>query len=519
MQRPRRATKKRVRTLARPSRRKKQVRRVVAANSTKQGPTFNLPSNVHPKPQRIRDPLHNLIEFGTDQFEHVMWQVIQSRPFQRLRRIKQLGFSEFVYPGATHSRFAHSVGVFHTARHLMRIIERHMKEGGHRHQYREHQAHVALAAALVHDVGHGMFSHAFEEIGKKLKLPMADHEHVGGLLIRDGELSEAFREMGSGFATDVATVIKRGRPIDLYDAVVSSQFDADRLDYMQRDRLMSGVQNGGIDFTWLMANLEVGKIKTGVDRETVGEIETFVLGPKAYYAAETYVLALFQLYPTIYFHKATRAAEKLFSVLIYRIISLVRDGESARTGLPRNHPIVRFARQPESLDTALALDDSVFWGALPMLSEAADSKIQDCAEQLRYRRLPKCIDIRRHLVAALQLEEARNQERDELVKRLERSIVSIQTNLDRWAERNSADQAPRILTDRATRDPYRRFEESKGPLNQIHIRLGDNKIHDVASCSSVIAALESFSLFRAYVRDEAAARAVDEIVTTELERG
>ena len=114
MQRPRRATKKRVRTLARPSRRKKQVRRVVAANSTKQGPTFNLPSNVHPKPQRIRDPLHNLIEFGTDQFEHVMWQVIQSRPFQRLRRIKQLGFSEFVYPGATHSRFAHSVGVFHT---------------------------------------------------------------------------------------------------------------------------------------------------------------------------------------------------------------------------------------------------------------------------------------------------------------------------------------------------------------------------------------------------------------------
>jgi uncharacterized protein len=221
------------------------------------------------KPQRIRDPLHNLIEFGTSQFDQVLWRIIQTRPFQRLRRVKQLGFSEFVYPGATHTRFAHSIGVFHTARHLMGIIERHIKEGGRRHQYRDHQAHVALAAALVHDLGHGMFSHAFEDIGKKLSLTMAEHEHVSDLLIRNGEVGEVCQELGSGFANDVATVVKRGRPGNLYDAVVSSQFDADRLDYMQRDRLMTGLQNGAIDFTWLMANLEIGAIKTGVDQESV----------------------------------------------------------------------------------------------------------------------------------------------------------------------------------------------------------------------------------------------------------
>ena len=68
------------------------------------------------RPQRIRDPLHNLIEFGADQFEHTLWRVIQTPPFQRLRRIRQLGFSEFVFPGATHTRFAHSIGVFHVAR-------------------------------------------------------------------------------------------------------------------------------------------------------------------------------------------------------------------------------------------------------------------------------------------------------------------------------------------------------------------------------------------------------------------
>ena len=76
--------------------------------------------------QRIQDPVHNLIAFKDDQFENVMWRVIQTRPFQRLRRIKQLGFTDLVYPGATHSRFAHSVGVFHTARQLMRIIKRHL---------------------------------------------------------------------------------------------------------------------------------------------------------------------------------------------------------------------------------------------------------------------------------------------------------------------------------------------------------------------------------------------------------
>lgn len=450
-----------------------------------------------------------------------MWQVIQTQPFQRLRRVKQLGFSELVYPGATHTRFAHSVGVFHTARHLMRIIQRHMTRGGHgHHQYREHQAQVALAAALVHDLGHGMFSHAFEEIGKKLNLPMADHEHVGGLLIRDGEVGEAFREMGSGFATDVATVIKQGRPIDLYGAVVSSQFDADRLDYMQRDRLMSGVENGGIDFTWLMANLEVGRIRTGVDDESIGEFETFVLGPKASYAAETYVLALFQLYPTIYFHKATRAAEKLFTVLMLRIISLAQDEANTKTGLPKSHPIIRFATDPESVDRALALDDTVFWGALPMLAEASDRKIRNCAARIQYRQLPKCVDIRHQLVGAVELDKAANShERADRQKKLDRLIVAIETKLNDWAEKNSKDEAPRILTDRATRDPYKRFEESKGPLNQIHIRLANGQILDVATCSSVIAAVESFSLFRAYASDETAAKIIGDIVEAELKRG
>jgi uncharacterized protein len=107
------------------------------------------------KAQRVRDPLHNLIEFRPTEFENALWDVIQSPAFQRLRRIKQLGLSNLVYPGATHSRFAHSLGTFDIARQLMRIIREHLEKTN---QYRDSRAEQALAAALVHDLGHGPFS-------------------------------------------------------------------------------------------------------------------------------------------------------------------------------------------------------------------------------------------------------------------------------------------------------------------------------------------------------------------------
>ena len=114
-----------------------------------------------PKSQRVRCPIHNLIEFGstTDrsqkQLELELWNVIGTRPFQRLRRIKQLGFSELVFPGATHTRFAHSIGVFHVARQLVSAIRRNVANTN------EREAHVAIAAALLHDVGRGMFSPSY----------------------------------------------------------------------------------------------------------------------------------------------------------------------------------------------------------------------------------------------------------------------------------------------------------------------------------------------------------------------
>lgn len=149
----------------------------------------------------------------------------------------------------------------------------------------------------------------------------------------------------------------------------------------------------------------------------------------------------------------------------------------------------------------ISLDDTVFWGALPMLRDAADLQVRDCSARFINRRLPKCIDIRQQLVTTIAPERPTTaNEREAFRKRLARLCVSIEKRLQDWSSDKST-AIPRILTDRAARDPYKRFQESKGPLNQLLIRGADNRIIDMVDCSPVVAAIEPFDLFRAYVDD------------------
>jgi HD superfamily phosphohydrolase len=188
----------------------------------------------------------------------------------------------------------------------MKVIEKYLPA-------KDARVDQALAAGLVHDLGHGPFSHAFEKIGERFGLKMANHEAVSDILIRDSEVSKELCDIGSGFANDVADMVTGSGSPTIYSAVVSSQFDADRLDYMRRDRLMTGSQHAGIDFEWLIENLEVGEVEHSVADTRLKPVQTFVLGRKAIFAAEAYVLGLFQLYPTVYFHKTTRGAEKIYT--------------------------------------------------------------------------------------------------------------------------------------------------------------------------------------------------------------
>jgi HD superfamily phosphohydrolase len=446
-----------------------------------------------PKQQRIRDPLHDLIEFDVErsQLEDVLWRVIQTRPFQRLRRIKQLGFSDFVYPGATHSRLLHSVGVFHTARRLMKVIEKYIPA-------KEAQMDQALAAALVHDLGHGPFSHAFEKIGERFDLKMANHEAVSEILIRDSEVSKELRVMGSGFANDVADMVRGSGTPTIYSAVVSSQFDADRLDYMRRDRLMTGSQHAGIDFEWLLANLEVGEVEHSVGETRLGAVQTFVLGRKAIFAAEAYVLGLFQLYPTVYFHKATRGAEKIYTELLSRTFVLIRNGSIEKTGLPKAHPLVRFAQTPDDIECALALDDTVIWGGLSLMVGSDDEWISKFAERLRDRKLYKCIDVRAKIAHDKDDDDASSPEADTVCASIRDAIGKC---LEEWSAK-FPDAPPRILIDEVERSPYKELtEDTKGPLNQINIRTEGDHLVDLSMRSNVVAELKTYKAFRVYHAD------------------
>jgi HD superfamily phosphohydrolase len=272
---------------------------------------------------------------------------------------------------------------------------------------------------------------------------------------------------------------------------------------------MTGTHHGAIDFDWLVSNLEVGEVPYGVDEFSLGKIETFVLGPKAVYAAETYVLGLFQLYPTVYFHKATRGAEKLFTELLLRVIGMVQDGKVSKTGLPDGHPLAAFAKDSESVERVLALDDTVVWGALSMMVDAEDRVVVELAQRLRDRKLFKCIDVRERLAGRLGTSAD--------TTALDRACAAVGDRIAAWVSERR-DAGPRVLVDDAVREPYKPLQESKGPLNQIMIKSNKTgELVDVAKMSKVVAAIETFRLFRVYLAsgDTEAQRCIEGAIEAE----
>jgi HD superfamily phosphohydrolase len=354
-----------------------------------------------PRTQRVRDPVHGLIVFrAEDALAQLAWRLIGTPEFQRLRRIKQLGVSEFVFPSATHTRFAHSIGVFQTARTLVRIIEREIAAVNE--QFDQQRADVAVIAALLHDLGHGPFSHTFEGVQRSRGMNKR-HEKWTAEIIRNSEGSVApmlteYWEYGD-FTAAVAQLLEAEDPVDIYHAVVSSSFDADRLDYLRRDRLMTGTGAGAIDFDWLMEQLRVRSVEidaadASVDDEPV-RVPTFCLDHKALPAAEQFLLARFTLHEQVYFHKTTRCIEAMIAKLLRRISDLSANNDTiAQTGLHNDHPLIRFFQhEGATLNNFLNLDDVVVGGAIEAMEKAEDSIVLDLARRLRRRGLYKTLDL------------------------------------------------------------------------------------------------------------------------------
>lgn len=337
------------------------------------------------KTQRIRDPLHGLIVFKRDDVvDQTAWRLLNCREMQRLRRIRQLGFSDLIYPGATHSRLAHSIGVFHTARKLMGLIENQTEKVD------SHRRLVVLLAALLHDVGHGPFSHAFEGAATKAGMTK-DHEDWSADIIQgDSEIHEVLDKVDPKAAGDIARLLREEEPKDIFATVVSSQFDADRLDYLQRDRLMTGVQFGHVDQDWLFDCLRVGKVTVG--SEDPFDAPCLYLSPKGRRVAEEYLEARYRLYAMVYMHKTTRGAEKILEHLLKLFSAEVRSGNITKENFPNSRLFDFFSTNTPDLAMYLKLDDSVIWAELGRMGDELPGEIADLSKRLRDRRLYKCFD-------------------------------------------------------------------------------------------------------------------------------
>ena len=410
--------------------------------------------------QRIRDPVHGLIVFGgkdkhRSETDRIAWMLLNTPEFQRLRRIRQLGFSDLVYPGATHSRFAHSIGVYQTARRLVDVIAR--------EKYDPDRERVALLAALLHDIGHGPFSHAFEAAATAADLSRRHEDWSAEIIQKDTEVNRVLREVDGDLPGEIGTLLKEEDPKDIYAAVVSSQFDADRLDYIQRDRLMAGVEFGHFDSDWLFDCLEVGSITMG--EQTPDEVPCLFLGPKGVQVAEEYLEARYRLYRMVYMHKTTRAAEKMIEALLKIATSELEDAE-----LAKREPVLRYFVS-SSLDSYLALDDASVWAALAIYAECENPRVSRLAGRLRNRDLYKCVDIGMR----------------------DRTNGNLYLRFIRTLKERSAEASEDLLFDDPTVMPYKWYDfDDTSALNKVLVKTrGDmNEPKDIAEESSIVKALQ-----------------------------
>lgn len=337
------------------------------------------------KTQRILDPIHGLIAFRhDDEIDCLAWQLINTPEFQRLRRIRQLGFSEFVFPSATHTRYMHSIGVYHMSRRLLEVIKRHQGT-----KFNHDRAKVARLAALLHDVGHGPFSHTFESVEKKRSREKDHEDRSIQIITGDTKIRKILSEYDKGLPQKIERILK-AEADDIYHSIVSSQFDADRIDYLLRDRYMAGVESGGFDLEWILDCLEIGEV---FDTQENGEsisLPSLYLNHKGIGAAENYILTRFQYYDHIYFHKTTRGAEKLLGMLLLKVSSLIQEGNISETGLDKHHPLcLYFSETDPNINSYLNLDDNLIWSSFWLFHRSSNPSISSLAQRLIDRDLYK----------------------------------------------------------------------------------------------------------------------------------
>jgi uncharacterized protein len=322
--------------------------------------------------QRIyRDPVHNIIPLRDDSAEgRMMIRLIDTPEFQRLRRIKQLGLGLYTYQGAEHSRFTHSLGALHL---MTRILDQ-LRD---RYEIPLADRAAARAAALLHDVGHGPFSHAME------KVLGVHHERLTALAAtsEETELCRALKSFSSELPARVAAIIEGTFKPAALAQLVSSQLDVDRMDYLLRDSLMTGAKYGLYDLEWIINALQIDQ-----------EGDRVYVAARGIFAVEEYLQARYYMFRQVYFHRTLRSAEAVLRSALRRALELVGAGKTVWCA-PGTAFEKILKRQRLSITEHLEMDDSDVIFHMKQWQQSDDEVLKDLSRRFVGRRLFKAIDL------------------------------------------------------------------------------------------------------------------------------
>lgn len=311
--------------------------------------------------QVFRDPLYGYIRVDYQ----VITDLINSSVFQRLRRIRQLSGVHMVFHSAEHSRFTHSLGAYELANKFLEVPS--IKEA-----LDQRSQLLFLASALLHDIGHGAYSHAFEYAFH------VNHEYIGANLIENHpEIRSILNAIDGDFAKDVASIILKTHKFSLIEQMISSQLDVDRLDYLERDAYFTGAAYGHIDLDRLL------RVVTVKDNH-------LVFKASGIHAIENYLVSRYHMYWQVYYHPKARAYEVILEKIYLRIKDLLAANYEFKHDVTA---LQRLLKNPNDMYAYIEVDDYYMNGLIAYFQKTDDDILRNLSMDFLNRRMWSYLDV------------------------------------------------------------------------------------------------------------------------------
>ena len=350
----------------------------------------------------LKDPVHSYIHIHYE----VIWNCLDSKEFQRLRRIRQLGGDFQVYPTAEHSRFSHSLGVYEIVRRMVTEVKSLCVE------LTEYEKVCVMLAGLLHDVGHGPFSHAFEHVTNH-----SHEEYTAKIILGNTELNAILRAISEKLPQDIVSIIQHTHENDILNQIVSGQLDADRMDYLLRDSYFTSTSYGQFDLERILRTMRVRKTNEG--RKVI------VVKYTGIHSVEDYIMARYQMYWQVYYHPVARSYEAVFIQLFNRLKDIFKVDKDYFEDMK---VLIPFLEKSEvSVEEYFKLDENSLLYCCTLIQDKEDKIAADLAKRLQNRRLFEYVDYNEENLAQIKnmLKENNLDERYYLrIENIEASVYS-----------------------------------------------------------------------------------------------